>query len=518
MEYVAVDALEPSWNIWLNFATAEVVSALRRDSLDGVQSIQVDVTHPDEISTIFDPSIVYAKGGRLLRMLQAYVGDDAMRRGLKSYFEKHQYGNTQANDLWVELSEASGKDIASFMHAWMTQPGFPVVSASKDGDTITLAQKQLFIGPHQEVGRSWPVPLHGTSTHIPEVLSSQEMSFAYTDNTTFRLNTAGTAHFITHYDDQLLARIMSELDSLSSVDKVNFLHEQILLAKAGVQSYAAIIPLLSYFKDETNESVWSIVALAINELKRFVETDKDAEQQLKVLVGEVINTQYKRLGWNAVKNEDENDTKLRSTIVALSLYAELPASLDEARARYLAGPIESLDPELRTTIMANAVRNEISDTVIETLLKAYRQATHSELRDDIAAALTSTRNLKVAARLSELIKDASFVRLQDFTHWFVWLLRNRYSRDMMWQWTRDNWDWMAKTFKGDSHYDMLPRYVASSLRSQAQLEEFEAFFKPLEKEVSLARNISIGRTELEGVVALIETDGPRVREALRNLG
>src|SRR5690606_13038688 len=107
-------------------------------------------------------------------------------------------------------------------------------------------------------------------------------------------------------------------------------------------------------------------------------------------------------------NEDENDTKLRSTIVALSLYAELPASLDEARTRYLAGPIENLDPELRTTIMANAVRNEISDTVIETLLEAYRQATHSELRDDIAAALTSTRNLTVAARLSELIKDASF--------------------------------------------------------------------------------------------------------------
>src|SRR5690606_17777891 len=157
MEYVAVDALEPSWDIWLDFATGEVVSALRRDSLDGVQSIQIDVNHPDEISTIFDPSIVYAKGGRLLRMLQAYIGDDAMKRGLKAYFEKHQYTNTEADDLWASLGEASGKDIASFMHAWMTQPGFPVVSATKNGNTITLTQKQFFIGPHEDKGRTWPV-------------------------------------------------------------------------------------------------------------------------------------------------------------------------------------------------------------------------------------------------------------------------------------------------------------------------------------------------------------------------
>lgn len=517
MEYVAIDGLEPSWDIWLDQATSEVVSALRRDSLDGVQSIQIDVNHPDEISTIFDPSIVYAKGGRLLRMLQAYIGDGAMKRGLKLYFEKHQYTNTEADDLWTALGEASGKDIASFMHAWMTQPGFPVVSATKHASAITLSQKQFFIGPHDDKDRTWPVPLHGASASIPESLQAKELTFEYADGTPFRLNAGGTAHFVTQYDDDLLTTLVQDLDSLSSVDKLNFLHEQVLLAKAGLQSYAAIIPLLRAFTSETNEAVWSIIALAINELKRFVEDDEDAEKKLKKLTAEVIAQQYARLSWEVSPSEDENDTKLRSTIISLSLYAEVADSLKEAKQRYVSSSIDSLDPELRTAIMANAVRHEITDDVIDVLLAAYPKTVNSELRDDIASALTATRNKAVIARLSGLLTNTSLIRTQDFVHWFVWLLRNRYGREQMWQWARDNWSWIAKTFKGDSHYDMLPRYIASSLVSRPQLEEFRSFFGPLESEVALSRNITIGYTELEGIVELIQSDGPKVREALRNL-
>lgn len=517
MEYVAVDALEPSWDIWLDFATAEVISALRRDSLDGVQSIQIDVTHPDEIQSIFDPSIVYAKGGRLLRMLQAYIGSDALRTGLKRYFEKHQYTNTQADDLWAALSEASGKDIGSFMHSWMTQPGFPVVTASKEDSTVALSQEQFFIGPHEDANRSWPIPLHGASPMIPDMLQAKELSFEYTDSTPFRLNVGSTAHFITRYDDSLLAELIRNLDTLSSIDKLGFLHEQLLLAKAGLISYAEIIPLLAYFKDEENESVWSIVALAINELKRFVETDEKAEKKLRHLVGEVVDRQYQRLGWTEKSGEDENDTKLRSLIISLALYAEIPDALATAKEVYLSTPLEDFDPELRCTIMANAVRNIVAPDVVEVLLVAYEKSNNSELRDDIAAALTSTKDSETIERLAGLLKNTEFIRQQDFSHWFVWLLRNRYGRTYMWQWLRDNWNWVVETFESDKSYDMIPRYIASSLTTAVERDEYKAFFTPLEDDIALVRNITIGYTELDGTVELLETDSPRVHKALLDL-
>ena len=113
MEYIAVDALHPEWNIWLDYSSSETIMALRRDALDGVQAVQTEVNHPDEISTLFDGAIVYAKGGRLLRMLQHYIGHEAFQTGLKSYFKKYAYQNTEGDDLWRELSAASGKDITT---------------------------------------------------------------------------------------------------------------------------------------------------------------------------------------------------------------------------------------------------------------------------------------------------------------------------------------------------------------------------------------------------------------------
>ena len=149
MEYRAVDALYPEWNIWEQFVSHETASAKRRDSLADVQAIQCDVNHPDEISSIFDPSIVYAKGGTVLYMLMNYVGEEVFRAGLKLYFAKHAYGNTRAADLWATLAEAGGQDISGFMNDWLQRPGFPLVDVDwKPGDTdLKLEQRRFFSDP-----------------------------------------------------------------------------------------------------------------------------------------------------------------------------------------------------------------------------------------------------------------------------------------------------------------------------------------------------------------------------------
>jgi aminopeptidase N len=52
MEYVAVDALFPQWNIWNSFITMEGLGALRRDSIAGVQAVKTEVHHPDRKSVV----------------------------------------------------------------------------------------------------------------------------------------------------------------------------------------------------------------------------------------------------------------------------------------------------------------------------------------------------------------------------------------------------------------------------------------------------------------------------------
>lgn len=520
MEYVCVDALEPDWHIWLDQATYEVVQALRRDSLDGVQAIRTEVHHPDEIATIFDPSIVYAKGGRLLRMLQTYIGDTTLQSGLKNYFKKYAYQNTEANDLWECLSEASGQDIGLLMNTWISQSGYPVVNITEtggQGNELHLVQEQFFIGPHQPSEKLWPIPLGASEQNLPALFTDKEITVTRSSPAPLVMNHESTAHYITNYSSTLLAELIAALPNLSEIDRLKLLNEQVLLAQANLISSATLIPLLQQYKDESVEAVWDIMLIALNELKNFVEDDEVLENKLRSFAGNLAEKEFNRLGWDAKEDEQEADTKLRSIVIGLMIYSERADILKVAHELYEATPLEELDPNLRVNIIATAVRYAKDQKIIDNLLNEHQKTTSSELKEDIASAITATRNPVVIERLFGILKDPAIVRPQDFMRWYVWLLRNRYARTATWQWGRENWSWMEETFGGDKSYDSFPRYVAICLTTAEQLQEYKAFFLPLVDQVALKRNIELGIVELQSKIEHITLSKVAVKEALLNL-
>jgi len=512
MEYVAVDALHPEWNIWLDYASSEAIMALRRDAIDGVQAVQTDVNHPDEISTLFDGAIVYAKGGRLLRMLQHYIGHDAFRAGLQSYFKKYAYQNTEGDDLWHELASASGKDIASFMNAWISQPGYPVIHIEETG----LRQEQFFVGKHGTSNRLWPIPLEASVPITPQLMETKLLSVTIQPGD--RLNVGDTGHFITHYPSDYLAALVGQLQagSLEAIDRLQLLHEQTMLARGGVSSSAELIPLLEAYKNETIESVWDIMALALGELKKFVETDKTAEAGLRELSRRIAEKQYERLGWKTEEAELETDTKLRAIILGMTLYGEEKIALKKAQDLYASG-IESLDPELRALIISTNVRHFETPELIDSLIELYRTSSSSDLQMDICSGLTSTRNPATIQKLLLIMKDPSVVRSQDVFRWFVSLIRGRESRIATWQWMKDSWNWIERTYAGDKSFDDFPRYAAAGLVTHEQLEDYKAFFTPMQDIPALKRVIQLGIAEIEARVELIERDTTKVLAALENI-
>lgn len=516
MEYLAIDALHPDWNIWFRAITHETVIALRRDSMDGVQSVQVPVNHPDEISTLFDGAIVYAKGGRLMRMVQYYIGDDAFRAGLKQYFADHAYKNTVGNDLWQALEAASGKKITTIMNTWISQPGYPVVSVTRDDEHVTLTQKQFFIGPHQPSDRQWPIPLDADDNGAPKLFDSPQITWPSTSP--IRLNRSDSAHFITHYDDMSRQHLMNQVadGSLDAIGRIQLLDESTLLARGGVMTTEQLIPLIQAYRHETLEPVWDTIALAMAELRKFIEDDKEAESKLRQLSAWMAREQYDRLGWTAKDGESEEDTKLRSTIIGMMLYGEDEDALAKAKELYDSTPLEKLDPELRALIISTVARYGDAQ-VVDDLLAAHRKTQSSELKLDICVGVTSTRNPEKIAELLETIKDTDTVKPQDVFHWFIFLVRGRESREQAWQWIRSNWGWVEKTFSGDKSYDDFPRYSASGLLTQRHLDEYKDFFGPMQKIPALTRVITLGISEIEGRVELIERDQKAVVDSLRAL-
>ena len=504
MEYVAIDALQSDWHMWEDFATNEVTAALRRDSLDGVQSVQADVNHPDEISTLFDPAIVYAKGGRLLVMVRKLIGEEAFRTGLKSYFEKFAYKNTIGNDLWQELESASSQPIVNLMNAWISQPGLPVVSVSSGHDATVLSQKRFFIGEHQPSGALWPIPLFANQPLDVKILDQKETTVSI--EKPLQLNCGLSAHFVTKYDESTREYLLKNITELPTLDKICILQDATILARAGFENSASLLPLALSLKTETNEKVFGMAAGALTELRKFVDDNDAARDSLKKISGEFARATFEELGWDEKAGESDDDRERRTTALSLMMYSEDKEVLNEAKTRFDSNKLADLPTEIRALIISANVRHFETPEMIENLFAAYKNTPSNDLQNDIAIGLTSTKNPKTAEKILANIKDSNIIRPQDASRWFVYLIRTRESRQIAWNWLKENWAWVEDTFGDDKSYDDFIRYAATALLTTNELNDFRQFFEPMENIPALTRTIKLGITEISARVELIKRD------------
>lgn len=513
MEYVAIDALHPEWRMWEDFATNEVTAALRRDSLDGVQSVQADVNHPDEISTLFDPAIVYAKGGRLLVMVRKLIGEEAFRAGLKSYFEKFAYKNTVGNDLWQELESASGQPIVNLMNAWISQPGLPVVSVSSSHDATILSQERFFIGEHQPSDALWPIPLFANQPLDVKVLNQRETTVSI--EKPLQLNCGLSAHFVTKYDESTREYLLKNITELPTLDKICILQDATILARAGFENSASLLPLALSLKTETNEKVFGMAAGALTELRKFVDDNDAARDLLKRISGEFARATFEELGWDEKAGESDDDRERRTTALSLMMYSEDKDVLNEAKTRFDNNKLEDLPTEIRALIISVNVRHFETPEMTENLFTAYKNTPLNDLQNDIAIGLTSTKNPKTAEKILANIKDSNIIRPQDASRWFVYLIRTRENRQIAWNWLKENWAWVEDTFGEDKSYDDFIRYAATALLTTDELNDFRQFFEPMMNIPALTRTIKLGITEISARVELIERDKADVLSALQ---
>ena len=504
MEYVAIDALQPDWHMWEDFATNEVTAALRRDSLDGVQSVQADVNHPDEISTLFDPAIVYAKGGRLLVMVRKLIGEEAFRAGLKSYFEKFAYKNTVGNDLWQELESASGQPIVNLMNAWISQPGLPVVSVSSSYDVATLSQGRFFIGEHQPSDALWPIPLFANQPLDVKILNQKETTVSI--EKPLQLNCGLSAYFITKYDESTREYLLKNITELPTLDKICILQDATILARAGFENSASLLPLALSLKTETNEKVFGMAAGALTELRKFVDDNDAARDSLKRISGEFARATFEELGWDEKAGESDDDRERRTTALGLMMYSEDEEVLNEAKTRFDNNKLEDLPTEIRALIISTNVRHFETPEMIDNLFTAYKNTPSNDLQNDIAIGLTSTKNPETAEKILANIKDSNVIRPQDASRWFVYLIRTRESRQIAWNWLKENWAWVEDAFGEDKSYDDFIRYAATTLLTTDELNDFRQFFEPMMDIPALTRTIKLGITEISARAELIKRD------------
>ena len=130
---------------WTTFASVEKSWAYRQDQLPTTHPIFAEINDLQDVEVNFD-GITYAKGASVLRQLVAWVGPEQFMAGVREYFAKHAWGNTELGDLMIELEKASGRDLDRWGRLWLETAGVntlqPELAVDADGVITGFAIRQ----------------------------------------------------------------------------------------------------------------------------------------------------------------------------------------------------------------------------------------------------------------------------------------------------------------------------------------------------------------------------------------
>jgi aminopeptidase N len=356
MENKATDHFHPEWKIWLQTKGGEQ-GAMRIDAKAGTHPVITPIHDVFAAADAFD-DITYQKGHAVIHMLEAYVGPDVFRAGVRNYIAHHAYGNTVTDDLWREIDRVSPRKITGIAHDFTLQAGVPLISVNQRGDNLALTQDRFGMDRASKQPRRWRTPLVMTAGGKPWTAlvdgKTSVMNLAKPGDAVL-LNAGQTGYFRSRYSPVLEARIVAAFPGLAPDDQLGLVYDSLALGEAG---YAPMGEFLAIAKRaQAAEDPVVLKALAnqfggADGLDDLVQ-DRPGLAAFRAFARARLAPAFARIGWDPKPGESENTAILRRTLVKTLAQLDDPAVVTEARRRFaalLANP-DSLTGTSRQTVL-----------------------------------------------------------------------------------------------------------------------------------------------------------------------
>eukprot|EP00899_Mesostigma_viride_P023012 jgi/Mesvir1/3896/Mv19842-RA.1 len=359
VSYLATDALYPDWRVWATFVADESMPAMGLDALEGSHAVEVEVTHAHEVNEIFD-LISYCKGASIIRMLHAFLGDEAFRAAMREYMRRFVLRNATTADLWAVFTEVSGADVSAMMATWTGQQGYPLVSvdlvssatggSSQGSNDIKTAHlmftQRRFLSSGEPGGGHWIIPITlqvqaadgapssanpgepvtptrsssgcSLSSHVMKDASASIPVPSLERLRWLKVNTAQAGFFRVHYARPLAERLEAAVRAgeLGVEDRNGLLEDSYALCKARVTPASSLLRLMAAYHAEGDVTV--------------LQTLVDASLALFMRVGDALQQAQEGAGAGAVGNASTSGNAVNGDGTATA--SDVAARLEELRS------------------------------------------------------------------------------------------------------------------------------------------------------------------------------------------
>ncbi len=405
----ATQHFHPEWRPYLD-DIAEREYVMNLDARKTTHPIQTPIDNEEQAAAAFD-AITYSKGQAFLRMLEAYLGEDNFRKGIRAYMAKHQYSNTTSSDLWAALEKASGKPVEKLASDWTTQPGFPLIKveqACEDGKRkITLSQEQYRLDEPASEKRLWNVPLQvGTVNGKAWTTLLSNASTTITQAScegALVVDPYSVGYFRVHYDPASFHALAGQAPRLPDSTRLRLLADSWSLVLAGRMQLDAYLDLARSYADEPRPAVWEALLSHLRTVSSLMRGEPEQAMIRRFFI-DLARPKLASLGFDEKPGESSEDAQLRGMLATSLARAGEPEAIAQGKARfarYLDNPA-SVPPSMIDFVTLTAGRYADAATY-DALAARAANASNSEERNRFGRALTSAEDPKLAARTLQML-------------------------------------------------------------------------------------------------------------------
>ena len=487
MGYRIGNEWRPELNIGIG-AVSEAYRAMPTDSLKVGRPIHQAITSNSQVDAAFD-SITYGKGGQVVAMVAAYLGDDKFREGVRLHMSRHPYGNATSDDFFGALADAA-KDprVLAAMKSFVNQQGLPVVHITHDGDKLVATQERYARLGTQLPAQTWTIPLcvrHG-DTRTCTLMDKTSQTVAAPGTGAVMPNAGGTGYYRFTLDDADWDALIATGPKLSAGEGLAATDSLWAEFYAGKGKASQLIDAARSFANNPDSNVAVDGGHRLAALHTLAGGDA-VQADYRRIMDEIYKPRLDALGFDPKSglylSEDPDRQKLRQAVVGLvaddAHDDATRARLKTAAAAYLGGDQTALDPAFRGTALDIYVEDggQTGDT-LATAKDMYERflASHDEsFRSEALGAVTAGADSDRATWLFGQFDDKR-LRTPDKLRLLSGLFNSDATRDQAYTWLKANYD----AFSASAGIFTAGRIASlpSSYCSAARADEIDSIMRP----------------------------------------
>jgi aminopeptidase N len=384
---------------------------MQRDSVAATHPVVQHIDTVEQANQAFD-EITYQKGEAVIRMLEAYVGENAWRSGVRSYMKAHAYGNTVSDDLWKQIEKAAGKPVTAIAHDFTLQPGVPLIRVGepvcRNGSTVLpLSQAEFSRDRPDKAPLAWRVPViaqvAGSTKQATALVAGGKATLTVPGCGAVVVNAGQSGYYRTLYAPKEFAQLAQAFATLAPIDQLGLLSDSQALGLAGLQPASSALELVKATPVSADPQVWSRIAGLFEGLHWRLLGDQAAQKRFAAFAIAHLAPVMAQTGWEARSGEAPSIANLREQLIDTLSELGDPTVIAEARRRYAAmdkNPSAMPGP-LRKTVLAVVAQHADAATWDQLRARA-RVETTPLLRDRLYALLATSADKALAERALKL--------------------------------------------------------------------------------------------------------------------